>query len=418
MDFFDFSERFQTLDAQVMERIAPRLNEIERIKEHNQLKLLRAFIDCRVAANHLQGSTGYGYGDAGRDKLEEVFAAVCGCEAALFRASFASGTHALAVALFGVLRPGDVMLCATGRPYDTLTGVIGMDGADGSGSLADFGVKYSQLEMDSSGGLDMEGIQKQVPGAKILYLQRSRGYAARPALTLNQIEQAAKTAKAANPHILVVVDNCYGEFVCETEPTRHGADLIIGSLIKNPGGGIAPGGGYIAGRKDLVELCAQRFTAPGVGAEVGCNPGDVLRQLYLGLYFAPEVTAAALKTGVYASALFEALGCGVTPHWADARGDIITAIDTHEPEVLKSLCRAVQAHSPVDSHLTPEPWPMPGYDCDVIMAAGAFTGGSSIELSCDAPMKPPYTAYLQGGLNFAAGRAAVLAAAQAAFGQA
>jgi cystathionine beta-lyase family protein involved in aluminum resistance len=306
------------------------------------------------------------------------------------------------------------MLCASGTPYDTLHDAIGLNGPKGQGSLADFGVTYKQVEL-KNGELDIQAITQHAPAAKMLYLQRSRGYASRPALTLEGIEAAAKVAKAANPSIAVVVDNCYGEFTNTTEPTHHGADLMVGSLIKNPGGGIAPTGGYIAGRADLVELCAQRYTAPGVGAEVGSAGGEVLRQLYLGLYFAPGVTAAAMKTSAYASALFEALGCSVSPYWNTVQNDIITSIETGSPEKLVALCGAIQAASPVDSFLRPEPWPMPGYNCDVIMAAGAFTQGSSIELSCDAPMRPPYTAYLQGGLNFASARAGVLLAAQAAF---
>lgn len=413
-DFYPVNEKMRAADARAMAKIAPRLAAIGEIEEYNQVKLLAAFSGCRVASNHLVGTTGYGYDDAGRQKLEEVFACVCGAEAALFRHNFASGTHALAVALFGLLRPGQTMLCATGRPYDTLTGVIGLGESTGHGSLAEFGVRYEQIDMTGD-GLDLEAIVQKAPGAAMLYLQRSRGYALRRALSLEDIEAAAKAAKAANPHICVVVDNCYGEFTQTEEPTQRGADVIVGSLIKNPGGGIAPTGGYIAGRRDLVELCAHRLSAPGVGDEIGCTPGDILRQLYLGLYYAPGVTAAALKTAVYAAALFEDLGCAVTPKWDGARDDIITAITLNDADKLKALCRAIQAASPVDSHLTPEPWPMPGYDCDVIMAAGAFTMGSSIELSCDAPMRPPYTAYMQGGLNFAAGRMAVLLAAQAAF---
>lgn len=415
-EYFEIEEKFARLDAEAMETIEPRLAQIDAIKEQNQWRMLNAFTGARVAATHLAGSTGYGYDDAGREKLAEVFSHVCGAEAALYRAGFASGTHALGVALFGVLRPGDEMLCATGTPYDTLHGVIGLSGATGQGSLADFGVKYRQLEL-RDGTPDLEGIARYAPGARMLYLQRSRGYAPRPALGLSQIEAAAKAAKEANPDIAVVVDNCYGEFTDIQEPTGRGADLIVGSLIKNPGGGIAPTGGYIAGRQDLVDLCAQRYTAPGVGAEVGSSSGEVLRQLYLGLYFAPGVTAQAMKTGAYASALFSALGCRVAPAWDTAQSDIITSIDTGSPRRLAALCAGIQAGSPVDSFVRPEPWPMPGYDSEVIMAAGAFTQGSSIELSCDAPMREPYTAYLQGGLNFAAGRAAVLLAAQAAFGE-
>lgn len=414
-DFFAISPAMQALNTAVLAQIAPRLAAIDAVKECNQIKMLAAFSGCRVAANHLVGTTGYGYDDAGRNKLEQVFATLCGAEAALFRHNFASGTHVLAVVLFGLLRPGDTLLCATGQPYDTLRGVIGLGEAQGHGSLAEFGVRYRELAL-ANGKPNLAAIAQNAGGAAMLYLQRSRGYASRPALSLQDIEEAARAAKAANPGIVVVVDNCYGEFVQKEEPTQRGADIMAGSLIKNPGGGIAPTGGYIVGKRALVNKCAHRLTAPGVGNEIGCTPGDILRQLYLGLYYAPGVTAAALKTAVYAAALFARLGCAVTPRFDEPRDDIITAITLNDAEKLKALCRAIQAASPVDSHLTPEPWPMPGYDCDVIMAAGAFTMGSSIELSCDAPMRPPYTAYLQGGLNFAAGRTAVLLAADAAFG--
>lgn len=414
--YFEVSGAMRRLDAQIMDRIAPQLAKIERIKEHNQIKMLHAFVQSKVAATHLTGTTGYGYDDAGRAKLEEVFAQVTGSEAALFRHNFASGTHALTVALFGILRPGDTLLCASGAPYDTLHGVLGIgdEAKPGQGSLAEFGVRYRQLELQN-GSLDINVIEKEAPACTVLYVQRSRGYAQRPALGVAEIGAAAAAAKKANPNIVVMVDNCYGEFCQTEEPTQQGADLIVGSLIKNPGGGIAPTGGYIAGREYLVQRCAHRLFAPGVGGEIGCT-GDILRQMYLGLYFAPGVTAEALKTAVYASALFKALGCPVSPGWQEDRNDIITAIETGSPQILKALCAGVQAASPIDSYVTPEPWPMPGYDSDVIMAAGAFTLGSSIELSCDAPLRPPYTAYLQGGLNFAAARMGVLLAAQNAYG--
>lgn len=412
--FYSISEKMRRLDAEAMQTVRPHFKQIEEIEEYNQLKMLKAFTESRVAANHLVGSTGYGYDDAGRAKIEEVFARLTGSEAALFRHNFASGTHALTVALFGLLRPGNTLLCATGRPYDTLLGVLGIGQNTGAGSLAEFGIHCRELAL-ANGEPDCEAIAQAAPECTVLYLQRSRGYANRPALTLQGVQKAAQAAKAVNPGIAVVVDNCYGEFTQKQEPTQCGADLIVGSLIKNPGGGIAPTGGYIAGKANLVEKCANRFTAPGVGAEIGCT-GDVLRQLFLGLYFAPGVTAAALKSSVYASALFKALGCEVSPEWDTPRNDIITSIVTGSPESLKALCRGVQAASPVDSFVTPEAWPMPGYDCDVIMAAGAFTLGSSIELSCDAPLREPYTAYMQGGLNFAAARAGILTAAQAAFG--
>lgn len=410
--FFPIPPALQAADQAALEKAAPVFANIERIKEYNQLKMLHSFHQQGLASNHLSGTTGYGYDDVGRDKLEKIFATLTQSESAIFRHNFVSGTHTLAIALQGILRPGHVMLCATGQPYDTLHGVIGLNGARGTGNLADFGVQYRQLEL-AEGRLDLPAIKEQAKGARMLYLQRSCGYASRPTLTLGDIAAAAEAAKSVNPQIVVMVDNCYGEFTQTEEPTQHGADLMAGSLIKNPGGGIAPTGGYIAGKQHLVELCAQRLTAPGVGGEVGCTPGDILRQLYLGLYFAPGVTAEALKTATYAAALFEQLGYTATPGPLAARNDIITAIHLHSAEHLKRFCQAIQSMSPVDSHLTPEPWPMPGYDCDVIMAAGAFTLGSSIELSCDGPMRPPYIAFLQGSLNFATGRAAVLKGAQA-----
>lgn len=413
-NFFGLSAAAQKMDKDVMAQISPKILAIDEIKEHNQIKMLKAFVSAGVASNHLVGTSGYGYDDAGRAKLEQVFASVCGAESALFRHNFASGTHVLAVALFGILRPGQTLLCASGKPYDTLHGVIGLGTGQNRGSLADFGIKYKEIALKNQRP-NLAAIAQNAKDATVLYLQRSRGYSSRNALSLQDIESAAKAAKAVNPQIVVMVDNCYGEFVQKEEPTQHGADLIAGSLIKNPGGGIAPTGGYIAGKKYLVLQCAHRLTAPGVGDEIGCTPGDILRQMYLGLYYAPGVTASALKTAAYASALFSRLGCSTSPHFAKEQNDIITAITTNSQEKLVALCTALQKASPVDSHLTTEPWPMPGYSCDIIMAAGAFTMGSSIELSCDAPMRPPYTAYMQGGLNFAAGRTAVLLAACAAF---
>ncbi len=409
--YFDIPQNLLDADAAVMRQVQERFAAVDSIKEQNQWKMLRAFMQCGIAANHLSGSSGYGYDDAGRMRLEEVFAKVTGSEEALVRHHFMSGTHAIAVALFGLLRPGQHMLCASGIPYDTLHGVIGIGKGDVSGSLADFGIGYRQLELCEDGGMDIPQIKHHAKDAAMLYLQRSRGYALRKTLSLADIQSASQAAKEVNPDIVVLVDNCYGEFVCAQEPTSYGADIIVGSMIKNPGGGIAPTGGYIAGRAKYVNMCAQRLSAPGVGAEVGCTPGEVMRQMYLGLYFAPEITAQAIKSAVYASALFEQLGYEVSPRYCEERSDIITAIKMCTAEKLQALCVAVQHHSPVDAHLTPVPWPMPGYDCDVIMASGSFTLGSSIELSCDAPLREPYTAFLQGGLNFAASRAALLCAA-------
>lgn len=411
--FFDLDARLLKLDEETLALCRERFAEIDKVKEYNQLKMLKAFTSCAVAANHLTGSTGYGYDDAGREKLSEVFAALTGSEDALVRSGFMSGTHTLTVLLFGLLRAGDSMLCVTGKPYDTLCGVIGLDGTaqNGKGSLAEYGVSYTQVELLADGSPDLRAIAAAAAGKKICYIQRSRGYAGRPALSLDQIEAISRAAKGANPAIWVAVDNCYGEFTQKEEPTQRGADIMAGSLIKNPGGGIAPTGGYIAGKKELVELCAHRLTAPGTGREIGCTL-DTLRELYLGLYFAPGVTAEALKTAVYAACLFEKLGFETKPRYYESRNDIVTSIETKDPGALCAICRGIQAGSPIDSFVTPEPWPMPGYDSDVVMAAGAFTLGSSIELSCDAPMKAPYTAYMQGGLNFTAGRAGVLLAAQ------
>ncbi len=409
-EFFPLSEKLLEADAKARALCGERFTQLEDIKEYNQLKMLKAFTDCRVGGNHLVGTTGYGMDDAGREKLEQVFAALTGSEAALFRHNFMSGTHALTVALFGLLRPGDRMVAATGRPYDTLAGVIGLDGTH-YGSLADFGVQYEDIPLLSDGTADLDAIGQRCKGAKMCYIQRSRGYAARGALSLDAIEAISRAAKEAQSDIIVMVDNCYGEFTQKQEPTQRGADIMAGSLIKNAGGGIAPTGGYIAGRADLVDLCAHRLTAPGVGGEIGCTL-DMLRGLYLGLYYAPGVVCEALKTSVYAACLFDLLGYQATPHYAEDRNDIITSIETGSPDGMRALCGGVQAGSPIDSFAAPEPCPMPGYEDPVIMAAGAFTMGSSIELSADGPVRPPYTVYMQGGLNFAAARAGVLLGAQ------
>ena len=409
-EFFDLSQELLAVDRQAMEQCAPQFAKIERIKEYNQLKMLKAFTSCGVSASHLTGTTGYGFDDRGRDLLDRVFAAVVGAQDALCRPHFLSGTHALTVALFGVLRAGDTLFAATGRPYDTLGGVIGLDDSQ-YGSLKEFGVGYAEAALQPDGTPDLAAIEQGCRTAKVCYVQRSRGYASRPALSLKVIEQIAAAAHRANPAVIVMVDNCYGEFTQTAEPTSVGADLIVGSLIKNAGGGIAPTGGYIAGRADLVELCGHRLTAPGTGRELGCTL-DVLRDIYLGLYYAPGVVAEALKTSIYASCFFSRLGYETSPAFDADRNDIITSIETGSAAGLVAVCQGIQAGSPVDSFVTPEPYAMPGYDAEVIMAAGAFTMGSSIELSCDGPMRAPYTAYLQGGLNFTASRAGLLLAAQ------
>lgn len=408
-DFFPVSDELCALDERAREMCREQFARLDEIRDYNQMKVLKAFTDCHIGANHLVGTTGYGYDDEGRDRLDALFARVCGAEAALFRHNFMSGTHTLAVALFGVLRPGDRMVSAVGAPYDTMQSVIGLT-PGGKGTLKEWGVVYDEAPLKDDRP-DLAAIAEKCRGARMCYIQRSRGYASRPTLSLDEIAAIARTAKDAQPDIVVMVDNCYGEFTQKQEPTQVGADLIAGSLIKNPGGGIAPTGGYIAGRADLVELCAHRLTAPGTGAEIGCTM-DVLRQLYLGLYYAPGVTCEALKTSVWASCLFELLGCKATPRWTEERNDIITSLELGSPEAMVAFCGGIQAGSPIDSFAAPMPGDMPGYEDQVIMAAGAFTMGSSIELSADGPIREPYTIYLQGGLSFATARAGVLLGAQ------
>lgn len=405
--FFDIPGELLKKAEEAEKLCADSFNEIDKTAHFNGEKVLNAFIKNKVGSMHLIGTTGYGYDDAGRDKLDAVFASVLGAEDALVRHNFVNGTHALSTALFGVLRPGDVLYSVTGAPYDTLSDVI--NGEIG-GSLKEFGVKYKQSDLKSDGTVDCDAVSANAAGCKVAYLQRSRGYSLRPPLTVDEIGKIVKIIKNINPNAIIMVDNCYGE-LCETrEPTEIGADLIAGSLIKNLGGGIAETGGYIAGRSDLIELCANRLTTVGVGKETGCSLNQN-RGLYLGLFRAPETVAAALKTSVFASALLELLGYRVFPRYTEKRTDLITAALLGGKEKLISFCRGIQAGSPVDSFVTPEPWAMPGYDDEVIMAAGAFTMGASIELSADAPLREPYAVFIQGGLSYAAGRIGVLTAA-------
>lgn len=411
-EFFNIDERLLKLDELALEKCEPVFKEIEKITKYNQHKVLSAFIKNGVSEAHLGISTGYGYGDRGRDTLEQVFADCVGAEDSIIRHNFVSGTHALTVMLFGVLRPSDSMLCLTGRPYDTLIGVLGID-SDSPGSLKDYGIGYNEVALGSDGLPNAENIEKKLKEKfyKVAYIQRSRGYNLRPSLTVEQIGELCSLVKRVSPDTLILVDNCYGEFVEEKEPLSVGADLIAGSLIKNPGGGIAPTGGYIAGRRDLVELCAYRLTAPGVGKEVGASLGHN-RELYMGLFAAPHTVGEALKTAVYASALFELLGYNSTPRFDEKRADIIECITLGTSEALIAFCQGMQKGAPVDSFVTPEPWDMPGYTDQVIMAAGAFTLGASIELSADAPLREPFAAWLQGGLNFHSAEAGILLAAQ------
>ena len=402
--------KYADLDLEVMDACSRVFREIDGIRDFNQLKVLNSFIECRVAARHMSGSTGYGYSDEGRETLDKLFAGIVKAEDALCRIQFMSGTHAITVALFGVLRKGMTMLSVTGEPYDTLRGVLGIKGDKFyPGSLRDYGVGYRQIELLESGP-DCKTLETAAKDVDLVYIQRSRGYSSRRALRPDEIEIVSKTAKSVNRDIIVAVDNCYGEFTRKTEPLEHGADLIAGSLIKNPGGGIAETGGYIAGKKELVEMCAGRLTVPGVGREIGSNPLGY-RNLYLGLYMAPQVTAEAQKSAVYASALFERLGYETSPAFDKDRDDIVTSVKMDSPEKLEILCKALQSASPVDSFATPEAADMPGYRNKVIMASGAFTGGSSIEFSADAVFQAPYYAYIQGGLNLIASRYAFLKAA-------
>ncbi|MBR4100095.1 MAG: methionine gamma-lyase family protein [Clostridia bacterium] len=411
-EFFNINQNLLELDKIALDKCTEQFSHIESTTEYNQLKVLKAFIDNGVSESYFTASTGYGYDDRGREILESVMAQCMGAEDSLIRHNFVSGTHTLTVALFGVLRPDDKVLVLTGRPYDTITGVFGIDGKT-DGSLSDFGVKYAQVDLLADGTPDLKEIRKRLSSDKykMAYIQRSRGYSTRPTLTIDDIEVLCNIVKEASPETVIMVDNCYGEFVEKKEPCEVGADLIAGSLIKNPGGGIAPTGGYIAGRKDLVEKCSYRLTCAGVGKEVGATLGHS-RELYLGLFSAPHVVGEALKTAVYTSALFSQLGFEVSPRTDEKRGDIIQCITLNTAENLVAFCQGMQSGAPVDSFVVPEPWDMPGYTDPVIMAAGAFTLGASIELSADGPLRPPFAAWMQGGLNFHSAHAGVLLAAQ------
>ncbi len=410
--FFNIDKPLLEKDALILEKCRKRFSEIDDITEYCQLKVLSAFIKNGVSEAAMAGSTGYGYDDRGREILERVMAQAMGAEDALMRHNFVSGTHTLTVALFGILRPGDKILSLTGRPYDTIIGVFGIDGKS-DGSLADFGVEYRQAELLPDGTPDIARIKEMLKADKykMAYIQRSRGYSTRPSLTAEDIEKLCKAVREVSPDSIIMVDNCYGEFTEKKEPCEVGADIVAGSLIKNPGGGIAPTGGYIAGRHDLVEKCAARLTCPGVGREVGATLWHS-RELYMGLFAAPHVVGEAMKTAVYAAALFENLGFEVSPKSDEKRGDIIQCVTLGTKEGLVAFCQGMQSGAPVDSFVVPEPWDMPGYDDPVIMAAGAFTLGASIELSADGPLREPFAAWMQGGLNFHSARAGVLLAAQ------
>lgn len=408
--FFKIDEKIEKASNKALKKCSEQFKKIEEIAEYNQFKVQSAFIEYGISESHFAPSTGYGYGDRGREVLDKVWARVFGAEDALVRHNFTCGTHTLATALFGVLRPGDKMLCVTGTPYDTIHNVIGISGS-GMGSLKDFGVEYAEVPLKND-RLDYEAIENAIDDTvTMVYIQRSRGYELRPSLLIDEIEKVVKIAKAKKPNVIVMVDNCYGEFVQTKEPTDVGADLIAGSLIKNAGGGIAQTGGYIAGRSDLVEKCAYRLTTPGLGKEVGATLG-LNRELFMGLFHAPHAVGEALKSAVYISALFDHFGYDTTPAYDAERGDIVQSLGLENPDSLVAFCQGVQSGSPIDSFLSPEPWDMPGYDSKVVMAAGAFTLGSTIELSADAPIREPYYAWIQGGLNFHSAKICAMLAAQ------
>lgn len=381
---------------------------IDKISEYNENKVLKAFIDNKVSSIHFNGTTGYGYNDLGRETLDKVFSQIFGTEDALVRHNFVNGTHALTVALFGVLRQNDLLVSITGKPYDTLDEVIGIKGK-GSGSLKDYGIKYSQLDLLDNGKVDIQNIHIAVKDTKAVFIQRSRGYSSREPLSISEISDIVKIVRYNNKNAIIIIDNCYGEFVDFKEPSEVGCDLVVGSLIKNPGGGIAETGGYIAGKEDLVKLCSYRLTSVGIGKEVGCTLNQ-LRAMYMGLYFAPSVVASSLKISCFATCLLEKLGFECYPKFNEKRNDIISFVKFYDREKLIAFCQGIQKGSAVDSFVLPEPWNMPGYDSEVIMASGSFTMGSSIELSADAPIKSPYAVWLQGGLTYNMGKMGIITA--------
>lgn len=405
---FGIKEDVIELSKKTEKDLDPIFKEVEEIEEYNSLKVLSAFQKYNLSEMHFNGTTGYGYGDIGRDTIESIFADIFKAEDSLVRTQFISGTHAISTLLFGILRPNDTLISISGKPYDTLDEVIGI--VENKSSLQSYGVKYEQIELVND-DFDYKAIEERVKkgNIKLIEIQRSRGYSTRKTIDLEKVEKVIKLIKDIDRNIIVMIDNCYCEFVTKKEPIEVGADVVIGSLIKNLGGGIAPNGGYIAGRKDIVELAAERLTAPGLGKEVGPSLG-INKQILQGLFFAPQVVASSLKTAIFASRMLEELGYNVEPKFNDKRADIVQTIEFNDREKLIKFCQGIQAASPVDSNSVPMPWDMPGYTDQVIMAAGAFTQGSSIELSCDGPIRPPYTAFLQGGLTYGYGKLGILKA--------
>ena len=411
-DNFGISDKTLKLVSEAEESIKEQFKHIENICEINQLRVMKAFADNRVSDSHFVATTGYGYDDLGRDTLDRVYADIMGAEDALVRHNFISGTHTISTALFAVLRPNDILVSITGKPYDTLEEVIGIQGEAGNGSLKDFGVKYVQIDLKHDGTPDLEQIKFTLThmNVKAVTIQRSKGYGWRPTYSAKDIGALIEFVKEISPETICIVDNCYGEFTELSEPTDVGVDMMAGSLIKNPGGGLAPTGGYIAGKQKYVELCAYRLTSVGIGKEAGASLG-FNRQMYQGLFMAPHVVSQALKAAVLCSAVFEKLGFEVDPKPNEIRHDIIQSIKFGDPDKVTAFCQGIQKGAPVDSFVTPEPWDMPGYSSQVIMAAGAFVQGASIELSADAPIKPPYIAYMQGGLTYESAKLGIMVAA-------
>ena len=406
-------DKVYNLGESILEGLSDRFKEIDRVAEINQLKVVKAMQEARASEACLLGTTGYGYNDIGRDTLEEIYAGIFHTEAALVRPQITCGTHALALALMSNLRPGDELLSPVGKPYDTLEEVIGI--RPSMGSLAEYGITYSQVDLLPNGDFDYEGIRKAInEKTRLVTIQRSKGYQTRRSLSVESIGELRSFIKSIRSDIICMVDNCYGEFVEVIEPTDVGADMVVGSLIKNPGGGLAPIGGYLAGKTACIENAARRLTSPGLGKEVGASLG-ILKDFYQGLFLAPTVTASALKGAIFASAMFERAGFSVLPTSDEERVDIIQAVTFGKPEGVIAFCKGIQAAAPIDSFVSPEPWDMPGYDSPVIMAAGAFVSGSSIELSADGPIKPPYAVYFQGGLTWPHAKFGILKAFQSVY---
>ncbi len=413
MKISDIRPEVYDMARRAQEKIKPRFDAIDAVAEVNTRRVMEAFQDNRVSDACFAGTTGYGYDDLGRDTLDKIYAQIFGTEAALVRIGFVNGTHALSAAMYALVKPGDTILAATGIPYDTLRTAIGINGAE-HGSLKFYGIDYAQVDMTPEGEPDYKAIAEAASDPKVsaVMIQRSRGYEDRKALSVEEISKICRCVKEANPKVKIMVDNCYGEFTDTLEPSHVGADIIAGSLIKNPGGGLAPTGGYIAGKKELVDRAAMRLTTPGIGGECGSTLGNN-RLLFQGLFMAPHIVAQALKTAVFCAAMMEELGLESSPSVEEKRSDIIQMVKLGSPENMKCFCLGIQAGAPVDSYVTPEPWPMPGYNCPVIMAAGSFVQGSSIELSADGPMREPYTVYMQGGLTYESGKLGIMMAVSA-----